>query len=93
MLMVDDYWSTRRRFRLKLHSLVSTPDSDVGLREVICTAITEHYQLLKTQAIETLLNSHPRFAYGAVQGLVADLLQVLEERRADVMQQQPLLAS
>lgn len=79
------YWADAQFPIAAAHSLVSTPDSDAGLRDVLCTAITEHHELLNTQAIETLLNSHPRFAYRIVQKLAADLLQVLEERRADTM--------
>jgi hypothetical protein len=60
------------------HTLSTTPDSDNDLRDVLCTTITEYYELLKNGAIETLLIEHPRFTFAVVERLAAKVLQMTD---------------
>ncbi|OAL00252.1 hypothetical protein IQ06DRAFT_347635 [Phaeosphaeriaceae sp. SRC1lsM3a] len=70
------YWADAQFPIAALHSLSTTPDSDNRLRDVLCTTITEHHELLKNGAIETLLIEYPRFTFALVERLAAKASQM-----------------
>ena len=45
------------------HVLSSTPDSDVGLRDVLCEMIGLYVELLNKPAFADLLNKHTKFMF------------------------------
>ncbi|KAH8634417.1 hypothetical protein IG631_09817 [Alternaria alternata] len=45
------------------HVLSSTPDSDAGLRDVLCEMIGPHVELLNKPAFADLLNKHTKFMF------------------------------
>lgn len=48
------------------HALNTTPDTDVGLREVIRETIVAHIELLNKPEIAALLSKHTGFMFGVL---------------------------
>jgi hypothetical protein len=73
------YWADAQFPIAAAHTLSTTPESDNGLRNVLCTMITEHCELLKNGAIEALLIDYPRFTFAVVEMFAAKVLQTTDK--------------
>ncbi|CAN9427199.1 unnamed protein product [Alternaria sp. RS040] len=56
-------WNDEAFVQVAEHALNSTPDSDVGLREVLCQTIVSHIELLNKPAVADLLDKHTKFMF------------------------------
>ncbi|RYN37615.1 hypothetical protein AA0119_g11868 [Alternaria tenuissima] len=56
-------WNNEAFVQAAEHVLNSTPDSDVGLREVLCQTIVSHIELLNKPAVADLLDKHTKFMF------------------------------
>ncbi|CAI9629748.1 unnamed protein product [Alternaria burnsii] len=56
-------WNDEAFVQAAEHALNSTPDSDVGLREVLCRTIVSHIELLNKPAVADLLDKHTKFMF------------------------------
>jgi hypothetical protein len=72
------YWADAPSPIAASHTLSTTPDSDNDLRDVLRATITEHHELLKNGAIDTLLIEHPRFTFAVIERLAAKVLQMTD---------------
>jgi len=68
----EAFWDTEQFATAAEHALTTTPDSDVGLRELLYQTIVAHIELLNKSAIETLLSKHGVFARGVLRRLAED---------------------
>jgi hypothetical protein len=72
------YWADAQFPIAASHSLSTTPDSDNGLRDVLCTTMIENHELFKNEAIKMLLIEYPRFTSAVVERLAAKVLQMTD---------------
>jgi hypothetical protein len=59
-------WDTEYFATAAEHVLTTTPDSDTGLRLLLCQTIVAHIELLDRPPIAALLSKHTGFAYGVL---------------------------
>ena len=62
----EAFWKTKEFAMAAEHALTTTPDSDIGLRQVLYQTMTTHIELLNEPAIITLLHKYPGSAYGVL---------------------------
>ena len=67
------FWNTEQFAIAAEHALISTPESDTGLRQVLCQTITTHIKLLNVPSIVTLLHKHPDLMYSVLRRQAEEL--------------------
>jgi hypothetical protein len=72
------YWADAQFPIAASHSLSTTPDSDNGLRDVLCTTMIENHELFKNEVIKMLLIEYPRFTFAVVERLAAKVSQITD---------------
>lgn len=67
------FWDTEQFAIAAEHALISTPESDTGLRKVLCQTIRSHIKLLNVPSIVTLLHKHPDLMYSVLRKQAEEL--------------------
>jgi len=65
----EAFWNTEGFVTAAEHALTTTPDSDTGLRQLLCQTIVAHIELINKPGIATLLSNHTGFAHGVLRRL------------------------
>lgn len=58
------YWNYPEFAEAANHAFSTTPDDDKGLRDIVCTTISEHMVLMKEPEVEALLTEFNGLAFG-----------------------------
>jgi hypothetical protein len=67
------FWDTEQFAIAAEHALISTPESDTGLRQVLCQTIRSHIKLLNVPSVVTLLHKHPDLMYSVLRRQAEEL--------------------
>ncbi|CAN9448508.1 unnamed protein product [Alternaria alternata] len=67
------FWDTEQFAIAAEHALISTPESDTGLRQSLCQTIRSHIKLLNVPSVVTLLHKHPDLMYSVLRKQAEEL--------------------